>query len=165
MASYYLISKKLIISLAFLFCFFLLFGINTNAEHIDSWMPNKDFQTLIYKNMLNQGINVNSPSSITKTDMSKLKYIRNTFKDNNGKIFHDDLLVNNSSLEIGNYSIEGIQYANNLDELQLSSNLNYCKGPYVGDITDISTLKGLLKLKYISLYGNRIVNISPIINL
>lgn len=156
--------KKVILILLSFFSI-LFFSISVQCNSLNDWMPNKDFQNLVFENMKNQNININSVNDITKAKMNQLRYIRNTFRDKNKKIFHDDLLVSDNNSETKNYSIDGIQYANNLRELQLSSNLNYGEGAYVGDITNINPIKHLNKLEYLSLFGNRISDINPIINL
>ncbi|MCF6515605.1 hypothetical protein GSH19_05490 [Lactobacillus sp. S2-2] len=159
------LNLKLLIFVLPIFLLFLGNNPINASDDVDSWMPNKDFQNLVLNNMKDQKIDVDSTKDITKSKMNKLHYLRNTFRDKNGHIFHDDLLAGGNKSGIDSYSIEGIQYAKNLNELQLSSNLNYGKGAYVGDITDVSPIKDLLKLEYVSLYGNRITNIDPIINL
>ncbi|MBS9336742.1 mucin-binding protein, partial [Fructobacillus papyrifericola] len=133
------------------------------ADSVDDWMPNKNFQSLILDNMKSQNIDVNDVNDITKEKMSELKWISNSYKDEQWNVHNFDLLSQDRGY--ASYSIEGIQYASNISNLQLANNLNYGNKVAIGDIVDISPIKNLTSLKYIFLYGNRIKNIQPLVNI
>lgn len=125
----------------------------------------------LFKKVLNKNIDINRPDDmdITVKDMEKLKVISH-WLDKNGKPgIKDDsnvsILGTPKSLEgtdgfkfmisYGIKSIEGIQYAKNLEVLKLNEH----------EIADISYLKNLNKLKYLEISRNRITDISALKNL
>jgi len=133
-------------------------------ESIDQWMPNKLLQDLVFKTLsmpinnnpaiIASGKTWNSVNDITKEDMllinefSAQDYWASTYID--GK---------------SSYSLEGLQYAQNLTILDLANSLNANPIMMHGDITDISPLRTLLNLKDVQLTTNRISDITPITGL
>ena len=96
------------------------------GESIDDWMPDKALQAAVAKTL---GLNV---SEITKDKMSGLT-----------------TLTANSA---GIGSLEGIQYASNLEHLDLPNN----------EISDVTPLKDLSKLSILYLNSNQISDVTPL---
>ncbi|GEO73943.1 GY family cell surface protein [Levilactobacillus namurensis DSM 19117] len=135
-------------------------SVKPAEETIDQWMPNKTLQKWVLE-ALNDGptystkpsdVEITSVDQITKDDM---KYLINFMAQNFGSTYIDGKT---------SFSIEGLQYATNLTNLDLLNNWN--KDPhYAGDVTDISPISQLTKLTSLQLGSNRLSDISPISNL
>lgn len=144
----------------------------TDQQAINDIMPNQKLQQLVLLNLKHEGI---VPDSFQlgdftlesfKADLAELKDLEwpaaGTTAENNAT---EPVDGGNGALGLvnpGNYSLKGIEYATNLTKLSISVNYSYGHHFYNNDITDISPLKGLTKLTYIDLGGNRISDISPI---
>ena len=91
------------------------------------------------KKYLIEDYDVNGDGKLSKLEMEKIESI------------------NYSRMGVGSTicSISGLEYATNLESLDLSSN----------SITDITPLKNLKKLYYLNLSGNEITDITPLKNL
>lgn len=132
-------------------------AVPTADESIDEWMPNKTLQQWVLYALNNAGVGKTwtSVDQITKEDMLYLT----------GKLssqsMHGTTYIDGKS----SFSLEGLQYATNLTELDLLNNVN--SNPYMmrGDITDISPLSALTNLTWLQLGGNRISDITPIAGL
>ncbi|CAJ1229410.1 hypothetical protein FD38_GL002202 [Levilactobacillus zymae DSM 19395] len=144
---------------------------------IDEWMPNKALQQALLATFQNTrwssrnqnfldpdydskpGAKVwNSVADITKSDLLLLKGFSlqtqfSTYID--GKT---------------SYSIDGLQYATNLQKLDLLNTLNSTNngktpGYQHGDITDISPIKNLTNLTWLQISNNRVSDITPLENM
>lgn len=129
-------------------------------ESIDQWMPNKSLQqSVLY--WLQQTV---SPSSwetvadITKKDMSQLEKLYVGTGDGEGSSTYNE--------DGTPYSIQGLEYATNLEVLFLTGG-GTTNPPYqmFGNLVDISPLKNLNKLQRVDLENNQIEDISPLANL
>lgn len=152
-------------------------GLVYDNAPIDEWMPNKGMQEALLAIFQNDrwsarnyyfldadydskpGAKVwNSLSDITKSDMLLLKgfALQTSFSTHiDGK---------------SSYSIEGLQYATNLQQLDLLNTLNATQngrvpGYYHGDITDLSPIKNLTNLTWLQIANNRISDLSPLANM
>ena len=134
--------------------------LQINEEYVN--IPDKLFLKVVNKNI---DKNRADDQKVTKEDMLKLKQL--SFYGSDVDITKED---KNSKAEsiLPLYkldtkwmvtrkmkSIEGIQYAKNLEAIDLSE----C------EISDITQLKDLKKLKYIEVDRNRITDVSPLANL
>lgn len=147
-----------------------------DQQAINEIMPNQKLQELVLLNMKSQ--------NIVRPDFKLSDFTADTFKTDLGKLtslswpigtYDENVttqLINGgngaigpASVNPGNYSLTGIEYAKNLTNLKLATDLNYGPEFFHGDIVDISPLKSLTKLTYIDLSGNRISDISPIAKL
>lgn len=148
----------------------------TDQQAINEIMPNQKLQALVLLNMKYQ--NIVGPdfklSDFTvdsfKTDLGKLTSLSwpiGTYDENVATqlINGGNGAIGPASVNPGNYSLTGIEFAKNLTNLKLATDLNYGPEFFHGDIVDISPLKSLTKLTYIDLSGNRISDISPIAKL
>lgn len=148
----------------------------TDQQAINEIMPNQKLQALVLLNMKYQ--NIVGPdfklSDFTvdsfKTDLGKLTSLSwpiGTYDENVATqlINGGNGAIGPASVNPGSYSLTGIEYAKNLTNLKLATDLNYGPEFFHGDIVDISPLKSLTKLTYIDLSGNRISDISPIAKL
>ncbi|WP_353486115.1 MucBP domain-containing protein, partial [Apilactobacillus xinyiensis] len=128
-------------------------------------MPNKKFQSLVLDDMKIQGIlsKDSTVNDITQQNMSKLQWISGQYTTNNALNRSFNTLSDNRGVD--SYSIEGIQYATNIVALNLDNTTDFNDGVHIGDVTDISPISSLSKLKYIFLRGNRITDVSPIVQL
>jgi len=122
---------------------------------IDLWMPNKQLQQVILQalqELTDTDKTWNSVADITQEDMALLKNLShhniNTYID--GKTA---------------YSLEGLQYAVNLESITLSDSLNQGLGAYFGDIEDLSPLANLQHLTKVDFQHNRIKDVVPLANL
>ncbi|GEO69680.1 MucBP domain-containing protein [Levilactobacillus acidifarinae] len=120
------------------------------AQTIDDWMPNKKLQELVLQTLRqnNPGRTWNSAADITQEDMALLT-----------RLSGDDETYLGEGID---YSLEGLQYATNLKELLLQSNVTTA---YYGGIVDLSPLAGLQNLTDLQLTGNRIKDVTPIAGL
>lgn len=125
---------------------------------IDQWMPNKILQELVLKHLHkldNAGKSWNSVADITPDDMLLLKRFEATGED---KI---DTYIDGKT----EFSLEGLQYATNLETLEMGATLNLEPGAFFGDIVDISVLRNLKRLKVVNLSHNRIEDVTPLAEL
>lgn len=139
---------------------------------IDEWMPNKRLQAVLLRNLQGNGNHWNnnlvdpgysdktwnSVDDITKSDMLLLKSF--------------SIQVKSSTYIDGktSYSIEGLQYATNLESLDLlnvldSTDNGRVPGYWHGDITDLSPIKNLTKLTFLQFSNNRVSDISALANM
>ena len=145
------------------------------AEPIDQWMPNRKLQQLVLLFLQNLGSSAGktwtSVADITKADLAKLKILMTT---NTSYMAYDPHVDVPEELEgtwidgVHSYSLEGLQYATNLEQLWLGSlNLNVEPKIHVGDITDsdLAILTQLPQLTHLSLQGNRITDVRPLTKL
>ena len=137
----------------------------TNQD-INVWLPNKTLQKIVLywlnQNADTAGKTWTDVSQISQTDLQYLTKISN----------FDGFPTDGAYQELRNtyidgessYSLAGLEYATNLTHLELrSGDLNYAANDAIrGDITDLSPLAGLTKLKVIELTGNRITDVTPI---
>ncbi|MFC6314499.1 bacterial Ig-like domain-containing protein [Lapidilactobacillus achengensis] len=145
------------------------------AEPIDQWMPNRKLQQLVLFFLQGLGDDAGktwtSVADITKADLAKLKILMTT---STGLPEYDIQVDLPAELEgtwidgVHSYSLEGLQYATNLEQLWLGSlNLHVEPGIYVGDITDsdLAILTQLPQLTHLGLQGNRITDVRPLTKL
>ncbi|SMS13166.1 FIG00751546: hypothetical protein [Levilactobacillus zymae] len=120
------------------------------AESIDEWMPNKKLQDLVLKTLQknNPGRTWNSAADITQEDMALLTSLSG-----------DDETYLGEGVD---YSLEGLQYATNLQYLLLQSRQTTA---YYGGIVDLSPLADLQNLTELQLTGNRIKDVTPLAGL
>ncbi|MCL0330082.1 MucBP domain-containing protein [Apilactobacillus xinyiensis] len=171
--NFYIIKRKfqlmfLIFLSFFVLCFYTCSVINADeigTSDINTWMPNKKFQSLVLDDMKIQGIlsKDSTVNDITQQNMSKLQWISGQYTTNNALNRSFNTLSDNRGVD--SYSIEGIQYATNIVALNLDNTTDFNDGVHIGDVTDISPISSLSKLKYIFLRGNRITDVSPIVQL
>lgn len=122
-------------------------------ETIDQWMPNKTLQTAIL-NALNKGNYGKTWASVADIQQSDLLLL-----DKLDMSTYLTYIDGKSS-----FSLEGLQYASNLTDLNLANNLNSNKY-FRGDITDISPLASLKNLTRLQLILQRVSDITPLANL
>lgn len=140
-------------------------GYVSNSDEIEEYVniPDKLFLKVVNKNI---DKNRADDEKVTKEDMLKLKQL-SVYQSDGIDITKVDKNSKRESI-IPMYkldtkwmvtrkmkSIEGIQYAKNLEAIELSE----C------EISDITPLKDLKKLKYIEIDRNRITDVSPLGNL
>ncbi|NLR10534.1 MucBP domain-containing protein [Lactobacillus sp. HBUAS51381] len=143
---------------------------------IDEWMPNTWLQAILLKTLQGNGGTWNnnfvdpnyavepgaktwsSVADITKSDLLLLKSF--------------SIQTRNSTYIDGktSYSIEGLQYATNLQSLDLlnvldRTNNNQLAGYWHGDITDLSPIKNLTNLTFLQFSNNRVSDISALANM
>ncbi|WP_048000731.1 MucBP domain-containing protein [Lactiplantibacillus herbarum] len=122
-------------------------------ETIDQWMPNKTLQQAILAtlNKGSYGKTWSSTADISKADLQLLTKLNmqpySTYID--GK---------------STFSLEGLQYATNITDLDLLNNYNVSKQMW-GDITDITPVASLTKLTTLQIASQRISDITPLANL
>lgn len=119
------------------------------TESIDTWMPDKNLQLAVLKAMQQNSIAVPQilPSTATVNDITKDKMA-----------LLKTLLADSYNIS----SIEGLQYATNLTELNLYPNGN--AGHSVGLISDLTPLTNLSQLQIVALNQNNISDITPLMN-
>lgn len=129
------------------------------SESVDDWMPDKNLQHVVAYNLYS---NEFATSRINKQDLSKLTTLRLTgdYERNNRNYYTTALNIE---------SLEGLQYATNLEVLDLSpdidSNINFFGNAYWhSHLQDISALKNLNKLTDIYMEMCSIYNISALSN-
>ena len=125
----------------------------TASENIDQWMPNKTLQKAVLRALNGHGSSdpTKQWSSVDQITQADMKYLTRLSE---GNITHIDGTTS--------FSLEGSQYATNLTELMLQSQVDTA---YYGDITDVSPLAGLTKLTNLQLSGNRITDVTPLAGL
>ncbi|WP_164506586.1 MucBP domain-containing protein [Lapidilactobacillus mulanensis] len=139
------------------------------AEDVNDWMPNASLQKVVLANMVAQKIaGVSTVADITKEKMAELKVIQNDTGDPVGNTnisipIAKNINIITSNIGTDSYSLEGLQYATNVVMISLRQDSN--EGVVHGDITDLSPLSELEKLKYLVVDGNRISDLKPIANL
>ncbi|MFD1454438.1 MucBP domain-containing protein [Levilactobacillus lanxiensis] len=123
-------------------------------ESIDQWMPNKTLQNFILKqlNAGGYGKTWNSVDDITKADM--LNFTRLDFQSVSTYI--------DGKTE---FSLEGLQYATNLTNLDLLNSLDLSPASMRGDIVDITPLASLVNLQRLQLSSQRVSDITPLAGL
>lgn len=164
--------RKTFIAILLAFMVLLSFGVqnevmgealNSNESEKYVNIPDKLFLKIVNKNI---DKNRADDEKVTKEDMLKLKQL-SVYESDGVDITKVDKDSKRQSI-IPLYkldtkwmvtrkmkSIEGIQYAKNLEAIELSE----C------EISDITPLKDLKKIKYIELDRNRITDVSPLANL
>ena len=108
-------------------CFFLMFGITCSASAQEKWMPDANLRQAV-----REALKLPADSPLTKETMEQLTYLE---KQNNG--------IRN---------IQGLEFAQNLENLNLGSN----------QVRDIRPLRNLVKLRGLSLYANQASDLSPL---
>lgn len=156
----------------------MLFGMSLStaarSAGIDSWMPNQQLQNLVLYDLNQQYkkegkpvlANVNEITQDNIKDLKSLIYFPGTGAQD--PILTEPVVGGNGSLgptNPGNYSLEGLQYATNLETINMNENLNYQHQFFRNDITDVTPLSKLDKLQTLELSGNRITDITPVANL
>lgn len=123
---------------------------------IDQWMPNETLQNLVWQQLKrdNKDRTWASAKDVTQEDMLLLKKL-------SAQSFLVSLYIDGKT----EFSLEGLQYATNLVELDLYNSLNIHNNAFRGDIVDISPLRHLENLVSIQMGNNRISDISPIAGL
>ncbi|WP_170955018.1 MucBP domain-containing protein [Levilactobacillus suantsaii] len=122
----------------------------SEPNSIDEWLPNTRLQKIILQTLQrnNPGQTWTSVDDITQADMALLTRL----------VAGDDTYIDGHTP----YSLEGLQYAVNLDYLMLQSRVDTA---YFGDIVDISPFASLKNLTGLHLSGNRIEDITPLAGL
>ena len=131
------------------------------SESVDSWMPDKNLQRVVAYNLYSK----DSPKfmqKINKQDLSQLTTLRLT---GDYERTHQDYYSAALNIE----SLEGLQYATNLEVLDLSpdidSNINFFGTAYWhSHLQDISALKNLNKLTDVYMEMCSIYDISALSN-
>lgn len=125
---------------------------------IDLWMPNQRLQQVVLMAL----------QKLTNTDKTW-----ETVAD----ITQDDMALLTTLLALGNegidtyidgktaFSLEGLEYAVNLETIMMGASLNYQPGAFYGDIEDVTPLANLQHLKVVDLQNNRIKDVTPLANL
>ena len=129
------------------------------SESVDTWMPDKNLQRVVAYNLYS---NESATSRINKQDLSKLTTLQLTgdYERNNRDYYSAALNIE---------SLEGLQYATNLEVLDLSpdidSNINFFGTAYWhSHLQDISALKNLNKLTDVYMEMCSIYDISALSN-
>lgn len=151
---------------------------DTKADQsITDIMPNVKLQNLVLFNLKDEGI-VSDNAKLSdfdadtfKTALAQLKTL--TWKPGSSQPdgYNDLGPYNGGNGAIGpankggSYSLEGLQYATSLTDLELSPSLDYAPKYWHADITDISPLASLTNLQTIDLSCNRISDVTPLANL
>ena len=106
----------------------ILFGVRSSVGMAqEDWMPDANLREAV-----REALELPTDSPLTKEKMQQLTYLE---KQNNG---------------IGN--IQGLEFAHNLENLNLGSN----------QLQDIRPLRNLAKLRGLSLYNNQVSDLSPL---
>lgn len=123
---------------------------------IDLWMPNETLQDLVWRHLKadHKDKSWASAKDITKEDMLLLTEL-------SAQRFLVSLYIDGKT----EFSLEGLQYATNLEKLDLYNSLNVPNNAMRGDIVDITPLSALEKLTFLQLVGNWISDVTPIANL
>ncbi|WP_082078051.1 MucBP domain-containing protein [Levilactobacillus spicheri] len=122
-------------------------------ETIDDWMPNKILQQTVLEHLQAlTGVDKtwNTVDDITKEDMALLT-----------TLYNDDTYIDGKT----SFSLEGLQYAVNLEKLTLNKGLNAPSTAFYGDVTDLSPIANLTKLKKLDAQFNKISDLTPILGL
>ncbi|WP_407885710.1 MucBP domain-containing protein [Levilactobacillus sp. N40-8-2] len=128
------------------------------ATTIDQWMPNKTLQKLVLIHLQKlTGVDKtwDSVDDITQDDLQLLKDLF--------ALGHDgyDTYIDGKT----EFSLEGLQYATNLEVIMMGASLNYKPGAVYGDIVDVTPLANLQHLTTVDLQNNRIKDVTPLANL
>lgn len=129
---------------------------------IDQWMPNKRLQEVMLlalqsfrlENLSNVTKNWQSVADITKEDLGLLSEVI-------AVNYRKDTYIDGHTT----YSLEGLQYAVNLEKLILRTSTDNFSHHTYGDIVDITPLAHLQKLNEVDLTGNRIEDVTSLANL
>lgn len=126
---------------------------NQTRLSIDTWMPNRLLQKTVLKSLNAQGVGKtwHTVDDISQKDMALLTELESPDRP-------DEFRIDGKS----SYSLQGLEYAVNLE----TANLYQTQNKWMfGDITDVSPLAGLTKLKVLELGGQRIKNVAPLAGL
>ncbi|KJW13305.1 MucBP domain-containing protein [Levilactobacillus spicheri] len=129
-------------------------------QTIDQWMPNKRLQQMVLwylkgtKDPNNPTKTWTSVNDITKQDM--LLLTRFSTQSTKTSTYIDGKQ---------SFSLEGLQYATNLTDLDLLNDLDLNGAHWHGDITDVTPLKALSKLQFLQFASNRVTDVTPIAGL
>ncbi|WP_204121368.1 MucBP domain-containing protein [Levilactobacillus sp. 244-2] len=122
---------------------------------IDLWMPNKKLQQVILQalqELKDTDKTWDSVADITQEDMALIK--------NLSKHSHSTYIDGKTA-----YSLEGLQYAVNLESANFGGSFQEHPGAAYGDIVDITPLANLQHLTALDLQYNRIKDITPLATL
>jgi len=122
---------------------------------IDLWMPNKQLQQVILQalqELTDTDKTWNSVADITQEDMALIK--------NLSKHSHSTYIDGKTA-----YSLEGLQYAVNLESANFGGSFQEHPGAAYGDIVDVTPLANLQHLTELDLQHNRIKDITPLATL
>ncbi|WP_164508235.1 bacterial Ig-like domain-containing protein [Lapidilactobacillus wuchangensis] len=141
------------------------------TTNVDQWLPNKNLQQLVLY-WLNRtatpktGKVWQQVADIQKSDLQYLTEIDNYF-DLPSTVDYRKLRNTDAPSGSTVYSLAGLQYATNLTNLTLQSgDLNSALTTTIrGDITDLTPIAHLQKLKLLNVAGNQISDITPIAQL
>ncbi|WP_341780316.1 MucBP domain-containing protein [Levilactobacillus sp. HBUAS70063] len=128
------------------------------ATTIDDWMPNKVLQQAVLLHLQRlTGVDKqwHSVADITQEDLQLLKKL--LVLGNDG---FDTYIDGHTA-----FSLEGLQYATNLETIMMEASLNHKPGAFFGDIVDVSPLANLQHLTTVHLQHNRIEDVTPLANL
>lgn len=128
------------------------------ASTIDDWMPNKRLQQAVLLHLQRlTGVDKkwNSVADITQEDLQLLKKLMVLGNDG-----FDTYIDGHTA-----FSLEGLQYATNLETIMMEASLNHKPGAFYGDIVDVSPLANLQHLTTVHLQHNRIEDVTPLANL
>ena len=132
--------------------------VTPTATTIDDWMPNKVLQQAILLHLQRlTGVNKtwHSVADITQEDLQLLKKL--IVLGNDG---FDTYIDGHTA-----FSLEGLQYATNLETIMMEASLDHKPGAFFGDIVDVSPLANLQHLTSVHLQHNRIEDVTPLANL
>ncbi|NLR08454.1 MULTISPECIES: MucBP domain-containing protein [Lactobacillaceae] len=132
--------------------------VTPTATTIDDWMPNKVLQQAILLHLQRlTGVNKtwHSVADITQEDLQLLKKL--IVLGNDG---FDTYIDGHTA-----FSLEGLQYATNLETIMMEASLDHKPGAFFGDIVDVSPLANLQHLTAVHLQHNRIEDVTPLVNL
>ena len=124
----YIYCKSLWLQLLLVFVMgILVYNASVYAEDAEEWMPDANLHTAI-----REKLELSNEVPLTKDNIQQLTHLEAQHKDIR--------------------SIQGLEFAQNLANLNLGSN----------HIQDISPLRNLVKLRGLSLYANQVSNLSPL---
>ncbi|AWM76044.1 leucine-rich repeat domain-containing protein [Lactobacillus kullabergensis] len=130
-------------------------------DTIDDWMPDKNLQQVVAYNLYG---NPNSVDKITKDDLAKLTNLSVT-----SELAEND--ANYYAAAISIKSLTGLEYATNLESIDLAPNINYSIdhfGPAYAllhsTLSNINAIKGLKNLDYVNFQQCSISDISALAN-
>lgn len=132
--------------------------VTSTATTIDDWMPNKVLQQAILLHLQRlTGVNKtwHSVADITQEDLQLLKKLMVLGNDG-----FDTYIDGHTA-----FSLEGLQYATNLETIMMEASLDHQPGAFFGDIVDVSPLANLQHLTSVHLQHNRIEDVTPLANL
>lgn len=147
-------------------------AIPADDAKLPTFMPNAKLRYLVWDNYNDQAGTqpIASPAEMTKGDLAKLQKLNYSPSSGSPQAYVDAGPIDGGNGGIGpnnpgNYSLEGLQYATSLQEINLSPSLDFAPKYFHGDITDISPLADLKNLTEVNLYSNRISDVTPLKNL